>query len=298
MSTVQFSGTYTALVTPMFNGSVSFKDLENLIEYQISDGIDGIVVVGTTGESPTLSHQEHCDIVSFSIEKVAGRIPVVAGTGSNSTKEAVSLTQHAHEAGVDGMLQVAPYYNKPSQEGLISHFSAVAEVTDRPIVLYSIPSRCGIEIGVKTVEELRSRYPNINVIKEAGGSCDRVSELVCSMGEDITVLSGDDSLTLPFISAGAKGVISVASNLIVKDLVDMCRSALNGDLKPATETHLRYFDLFRTLFIEPNPVPIKAALENADIIRSREVRLPLCEMTLDNSHRLQQVLDNLKISSR
>ena len=297
MSTVQFSGTYTALVTPMSGGSVSFEDLEKLIEYQISEGIDGIVVVGTTGESPTLSHQEHCDVVSFSIEKAAGQIPVVAGTGSNSTEEAVSLTRHAHEAGVDGMLQVAPYYNKPSQRGLIGHFSAVAEVTDKPIVLYSIPSRCGIEIGVETVVELRSRYSNINLIKEAGGSCDRVSELVSAMGEDITVLSGDDSLTLPFMAAGAKGVISVASNLVAGDLVEMCRNALAGDLRPATETHLRYFDLFRTLFIEPNPVPIKAALERAGIIRSREVRSPLCEMTKANSIRLQRVLDALGIGS-
>ena len=297
MSTIKFSGTFTALVTPMSGGAVSFEDLDKLIEYQISEGIDGIVVVGTTGESPTLSHQEHCEVVSFSIERAAGRVPVVAGTGSNSTEEAVSLTRHSHEAGVDGMLQVAPYYNKPSQGGLIRHFGAVAEATDKPIVLYSIPSRCGIEIGVETVMELRSRYSHINVIKEAGGSCDRVSELVSAMGEDISVLSGDDSLTLPFMAAGAKGVISVASNLVVRDLVTMCRNALDGDFRPATETHLKYFDLFRTLFIEPNPVPIKTALERTGIISSGEVRLPLCEMTDANLDRLNGVLDALEIGT-
>jgi 4-hydroxy-tetrahydrodipicolinate synthase len=204
---------------------------------------------------------------------------VIAGTGSNSTVEAVSLTAKAHEAGVDGVLQVAPYYNKPSQEGLFNHFSAVAEATDRPIVLYSIPGRCGIEIDVATVERLLAKHPHINVIKEAGGNCDRVAELRLAMGDDLTILSGDDSLTLPFMANGASGVISVASNLVVGDLVTMTQAALRNDYAAARAIHLRYFDFFRAIFLDPNPVPIKEALHRAGIIRSPEVRSPLASIS-------------------
>ncbi len=290
MNSTQFSGVLTALVTPMNEGSVNYEDLSNLVETQIEEGIDGIVAVGTTGESPALSHDEHSEVIRFCIEKARGRVPVVAGTGSNSTIEAVSLTRQAHDAGADALLQVAPYYNKPSQEGLFRHFSAVAESTDKPIILYSIPSRCGIEIGVGTVARLRQKHPHINVIKEAGGSCDRVSELVEAMGDDLTVLSGDDSLTVPFMAVGAKGVISVASNLVVKDLARMTRAALDNDFATATEIHLKYYPLFRALFIEPNPVPIKTALHHAGRIRSAEVRMPLCEMSAETRNRLFQAM--------
>lgn len=297
MKATPFTGILTAIVTPMLDGQVSYGDFANLIEQQIEEGIDGIVVVGTTGESPTLSHDEHVEVIRHCIEQVKGRVPVVAGTGSNSTAESVSLTRIAHNEGVDAFLQVAPYYNKPSQEGLFRHFGAVAECTDRPIILYSIPSRCGIEIEIDTVVRLRERFPNVNVIKEAGGNCDRVSDLVKAMGDEITVLSGDDSLTVPFMSVGAKGVISVASNLVVKDLAVMTKAALSNDYKTATRVHLRYYSLFRALFIEPNPVPIKTALHRSGRISSAEVRLPLCPMAEANRDRLSHELDILGFSS-
>ena len=293
MSKPRMEGLHTALVTPMTDGLVSFADLRTLVEGQINDGVDGIVVVGTTGESPTLSHKEHGEVVRFCIEIANGRVPVTAGTGSNSTREAVSLTRHAHEAGADAMLQVAPYYNKPSQDGLFQHFSAVAEATDRPIVLYSIPGRCGIEIGVDTVARLRAAYPHINVIKEAGGNCDRVADLITALGDSITVLSGDDSLTLPFMASGAKGVISVASNLEVKAISRMVNAALGNDFETATRIHLQFYPLFKGLFVEPNPVPIKAALEYAGLIASEETRLPLSPMSVRNREGLVKILDQL-----
>src|SRR5580658_1088999 len=203
------TGTITALVTPFRKGLVAYDDLKKIVERQIGGGIDGISPTGTTGESPTLSHQEHMDVVRAVIAATRGRVPVIAGTGSNSTAEAVDLTRLAHSAGADAMLVVAPYYNKPSPEGLFRHFCAIADTTDRPIILYSIPGRCGIEIGVPVIERLRARYSHVAWIKESGGSVDRVDLLKQAMGADITVLSGDDSLTLPFMSVGAEGVISV-----------------------------------------------------------------------------------------
>ncbi len=293
MSTQSFSGVYTALVTPMDKGAVSFADLQKLVEYQINEGIDGLVAVGTTGESPTLDHKEHLEVIRKVIEVAAGRVPVIAGTGSNSTREAVELTRQAHEAGADGMLQVAPYYNKPSQEGLYQHFQAIAEATDKPIILYSIPSRCVIEIGIETVVRLAENYTHVRTIKESGGSTDRVSQLLQAGGDLLTVLSGDDNLTLPFMSAGAKGVISVASNLVVKDLSAMVRFALDNDYAAAAALNRKYYALFKNLFIEPNPVPIKYALQRAGIIGSAEVRLPLCPMSDSNRKILDETLDSL-----
>ena len=293
MSTQPFSGVFTAIVTPMDQGAVAFDDLQKLVEYQIDEGIDGLVVVGTTGESPTLDHKEHLEVVRKVIEVAAGRVPVIAGTGSNSTTEAVELTRKAHEAGADGMLQVTPYYNKPNQEGLYRHFSTVAEATDKPIILYSIPSRCGIEVGIETMSRLAGQFPHVRTIKESGGSTDRVSALLQAAGDQLTVLSGDDYMTLPFISAGAKGAISVASNLVVKDLVAMVRSALKNDYGNAMTLHNKYYSLFKNLFLEPNPVPIKYALKRAGIIGSDEVRLPLCEMSERNRKILDDTLDSL-----
>jgi 4-hydroxy-tetrahydrodipicolinate synthase len=217
-------------------------------------------------------------------------VPVIAGTGSNATHEAIELTRLAHEAGADAMLVVAPYYNKPSQEGLFRHFSALAEITDKPIVLYSIPGRCGIEISVGVVERLRAKYPHVAWIKEAGGSVDRVDQLKQAMGRDITVLSGDDSLTLPFMSVGAEGVISVASNVFVREISRMVKFALGNDFARAARIHRQLYPAFKTLFIEPNPVPIKVALTRAGVIGSSEVRAPLCEMTENNARTLEQVL--------
>ncbi len=273
------TGTITALVTPFRKQAVAFDDFAKLIEAQIKGGIDGIVPVGTTGESPTLSHDEHMEVISAAVAAARGRVPVIAGTGSNSTAEAVELTALATEAGADAVLVVAPYYNKPSQEGVFGYFSAVAEATDKPVILYSIPGRCGIEIGVGVVERLRAKYPHVRYIKEAGGSVDRVDQLKNALGNDIVVLSGDDSLTLPFISVGAEGVISVASNLLPKQVVGLVDAALAGDFAKARAAHRKLYPVFKSLFLEPNPVPVKFAMQRAGMIGSAEVRPPLSPIT-------------------
>jgi 4-hydroxy-tetrahydrodipicolinate synthase len=287
------TGTITALATPFRQGQVAFDDLKKLIAHQIKGGIDGLVPVGTTGESPTLSHEEHMDVIRFVIAEARGRVPVIAGTGSNSTHEAVDLTRLSHDAGADAMLVVAPYYNKPSPEGLFRHFCAIAEATDKPIILYSIPGRCGIEIGVPLVERLRAKFRHVAWLKEAGGSVDRVDQLKQALGADLTVLSGDDSLTLPFMAVGAEGVISVASNLFVRDISRMVTLARANDYAKAAKIHRRLYPVFKALFIEPNPAPIKAALARAGIIGSAEVRLPLCEMTAATAAVLVQALAKL-----
>ncbi len=287
------SGTITALITPFRNQQVDYADLKKLIELQIKGGVNGFVPVGTTGESPTLDHDEHLQVIEATVEYARGRVPVIAGTGSNSTAEAVDLTRLAHDAGADAMLLVAPYYNKPSQEGLYRHFATLAEATDRPIVLYSIPGRCGIEIGIPVVERLRAKYPHVRYIKEAGGSVDRVDQLKQALGKDITVLSGDDSLTLPFMSVGAEGVISVASHLFPKQVSQMVNFALANDYAKAGKIHRKLYPIFKALFVEPNPVPVKTALARAGIIGTAEVRPPLCEMTDANRAVLEQALVNL-----
>jgi 4-hydroxy-tetrahydrodipicolinate synthase len=284
------TGTLTALATPFRQSRVSFDDLGRLVAHQIKGGINGLVPMGTTGESPTLSHEEHLDVIRFVISETRGRVPVIAGTGSNSTQEAIELTRLSHEAGADAMLLVAPYYNKPSQEGMFRHFSAIAEATDRPIILYSIPGRCGVEIGVPLIERLRARHAHVAWIKEAGGSVDRVDQIKQALGDAVAVLSGDDSLTLPFMAVGAEGVISVASNLYVREISRMVTLALGNDFAAAAKLHRRLYPAFKTLFIEPNPVPIKVALLRAGIIRSAEVRPPLCPMSAASARALEKVL--------
>src|SRR4051812_37022243 len=288
------TGTITALATPFRDGQVAWNDLKKLVAHQLKSGINGLVPVGTTGESPTLDHEEHMEVIRYVIAEAKGRVPVIAGTGSNSTQEAVQLTKFSHDAGADAMLLVAPYYNKPSQEGMFRHFAEIAEVTDKPIVLYSIPGRCGVEIGVQTVERLRAKYAHVRWIKEAGGSVDRVDQLKQAMGNDITVLSGDDSLTLPFMSVGAEGVISVASNLYAKEVGQMVKFALANDFVKAAKLHRKLYPMFKAIFVEPNPVPIKYALVRAGIIDSAEVRSPLCEMPAATARALEAVLDSVK----
>lgn len=287
------TGTMTALVTPFREGQVSYADLKKLIAHQIKGGVDGLIPVGTTGESPTLSYEEHMEVIRFTVAETRGRVPVIAGTGSNSTHEAVELTRLSHEAGADAMLVVAPYYNKPSQEGLFQHYCALAEATDKPIILYSIPGRCGVEISVNVVERLRAKYQHVAWIKEAGGSVDRVDQLKQAMGDAIIVLSGDDSLTLPFIAVGAEGVISVASNLYIREIAQMVKLARANDFAKAAKLHRKLYPAFKTLFIEPNPVPIKVALRRAGIIASAEVRSPLCDMSPANAKALEAVLVQL-----
>lgn len=295
MKTNKFSGVFTALATPMRGGEVAYGDLEALVAHQLAGGINGLVPVGTTGESPTLTHEEHIEVVRATVKAASGKVPVYAGTGSNSTDEAVELTRAADGAGADGFLIVAPYYNKPSQEGLYQHFSKVAECTEKPIILYSIPSRCGVEISVDVAARLYEAYPQVCCMKAAEGSCDKVTDYVRKLGPEYGVMSGDDALTLPFMSAGANGVISVASNLIVSPLVDMVRSANANDFATARETFLKYYPLFKALFLEPNPVPIKYALKQAGIIGCEEVRLPLSPITAETMHQLDAVLHQLKV---
>ena len=251
---------------------------ESLIESQIAGGVEGIVPVGTTGESPTLSHEEHSEVIQTAIEAAGGRCRVIAGTGSNSTAEAISLTREAERLGADAALLVAPYYNKPSQEGVYRHYRAVAGAVRIPIVLYSIPGRCGIEIAVETVARLAKDCANIVGIKEAGGSVERVSQLQQALPAEFEILSGDDSLTLPFLCAGGVGVISVASNLLPQQISAFVRAWREGRVDEAVEAHRPSIASSRTSFIEPNPVPIKYALSLKNGM-SAEVRLPLCEMS-------------------
>jgi 4-hydroxy-tetrahydrodipicolinate synthase len=295
MSFPSFVGAHTALITPFQeDGSLDEAALTRLVESQIAAGISGVIPVGTTGESPTLSHEEHAKVIEITVKAAAKRILVIAGTGSNATTEAVELTKEAEKLGADASLQVAPYYNKPSAEGLYRHFRKVADSVAIPIVLYSIPGRCGIEIPVSVVVRLAADCPNIVAIKEAGGSVERVNQLRAALPETFQILSGDDSLTLPFMASGAVGVISVASNIIPTEVQGLVESFLQGDLTKAQELHARYYPLFRDLFIEPNPVPIKTALA-AKAICGGNVRLPLCEMTDTNRDVLMKTLRSIGI---
>jgi len=239
-----FTGTYTAIVTPFKNGKIDEAALERLIRIQVRAGVDGIVPVGTTGESPTVDYEDHVRVIELAVKGAAGKIKVLAGTGGNSTSEAIYLTEHAEKVGADGSLQVAPYYNKPTQEGLFQHFREVARHTRLPIFLYSIPGRCGVEIGVDTVKRLAQACKNIVGIKEAGGSADRVSQLRTALGPRFEVMSGDDSLTLPFMAVGAQGVISVASNVIPRQVAQMVRAFAAGKVAAAMKLHQTYYPLF------------------------------------------------------
>jgi len=291
MSRISFVGAHTALITPFRDGIVDEESFTSLIEDQVNAGISGIIPVGTTGESPTLTHEEHRRVIEISVTAADKRTLVIAGTGSNSTTEAICLTSEAEKLGADASLQVAPYYNKPSPEGLYRHFRKIAEAVTIPIILYSIPGRCGIEIPVSVVVRLAADCANVVAIKEAGGSVERVNQLRASLPEEFEILSGDDSLTLPFMSVGAVGVISVASNIIPREVQELVQSFLRGDLARAQELHQHFYPLFRDLFIEPNPVPIKTALALKDGY-SEDVRLPLCEMSASNQALLIKTLES------
>jgi 4-hydroxy-tetrahydrodipicolinate synthase len=288
-----FRGTFTALVTPFQNDEIDVGAFERLIETQIEGGVAGIVPVGTTGESPTLSHEERERVIEMAVNFAGKRCLVLAGTGSNSTREAIAYTKAAEKLSADGALLVAPYYNKPSQEGLFRHFRAIAQSTALPLMLYNIPSRCGVDIGAQTVVRLAAECPNIVSIKEASGSVDRVSELHTRLPDGFTILSGDDSLTLPFLSVGAVGVVSVASNLFPAKIVELVHAFLSGDAKRAQRLHQIFLPLFKDLFIEPNPVPAKMALSWRGAM-SGECRLPLCEMSGANEARLRKTVEDLE----
>jgi 4-hydroxy-tetrahydrodipicolinate synthase len=284
-----FTGTYTAIVTPFKNGKIDEAALERLIKLQIQGGVDGIVPVGTTGESPTVNYEEHIDIIALSVKFARGKIKVLAGTGGNSTSEATYLTEHAEKVGADGSLQVAPYYNKPTQEGLFQHFKEVARASKLPMMLYSIPGRCGVEIGIETVQRLARECKTIIGIKEAGGNPDRVSQLRAALGPRFEIMSGDDALTLPFMAVGAQGVISVASNIIPRQISQMVKAFAKGQSTAALKLHHKWYPLFKDLFIETNPLPIKAALAMMGQI-AEEYRLPLVAMSAKNRAVLQQTL--------
>ena len=285
-----FRGTFTALITPFRDGAIDSSAFANLIEAQIAAGITGIVAVGTTGESPTLSHEEREQVIQLAVKAANKRCQVLAGTGSNATHHAVADTKMAEKLGADGALLVAPYYNKPSQEGLFRHFKTIADATSLPIVLYNIPGRCGVDIAPDTVARVAKECRNIVSVKEASGSVERISELRMRLPDSFTILSGDDSLTLPFMSVGATGVVSVASNLFPTEVCALVRAFESGNVKSATDLHHRMFALFKDLFIEPNPVPVKTALGWRGAM-SGEVRLPLCEMSESNQARLRKTLD-------
>ena len=283
---IQLQGVYTAMVTPFKNGEVDWENLRNFVEFQVKNGVAGVVPVGTTGESPTLSPAEHLKVIETTVEVVNGRCQVIAGTGANSTAEAIELTREAKAIGADATLQVTPYYNKPTQEGLYRHFSLVADTCKLPVVLYNVPGRTGTAIAPETIARL-AKNTNMLAVKEAGGSVERVSEILSLC--DIAVMCGDDSLTVPMMSVGAKGVISVASNIIPAELKKMTDACAAGDFASALALHKKYFKLFKTLFIESNPIPVKAAM--AMLGQIEEVyRLPLCEMAQGNRDKLESVM--------
>lgn len=292
---MKYQGLYTAIITPFKNNEVDYDALKALVEAQVAAGVDGVVPVGTTGESPTLTHAEHMEVIRRTIEFVAGRCQVIAGTGSNSTVEAIEMTREAAAMGADGTLQVCPYYNKPSQEGLYQHFKAIAESTDLPVLLYSIPGRSVIEISVETVARLAADCPTIVAIKEAGGSVERVNQLVQALPADFSILSGDDALTVPFIACGAVGLVSVTSNIAPAEMKELVTAALSGDGKRALALQKKYYPLMKGLMsLDTNPTPIKAALAlRGDI--SWEIRLPLAPLASDKHDKLSALLHQFNL---
>jgi 4-hydroxy-tetrahydrodipicolinate synthase len=283
-----FSGSLVAIITPFKGGKVDERALGDLIEWQIRSGTSGIIPCGTTGESATLTHAEHDRVVAFTVEVAKKRVPVVAGTGSNSTDEAIALTKHAKQAGADGALLITPYYNKPTQEGLYRHYKAVSEAVDLPLVLYNIPSRTGVNLASGTVARLMT-CPTVVAIKEGSGSVQQASEIIQLCGDRITVLAGDDALTLPIMAVGGKGVVTVTANLMPTEMADMVNAFLTGRLAEARALHYKLYPLFTALFYETNPIPVKEALQMMGKIDG-ELRLPLCPMGSDNKDKLARVM--------
>lgn len=281
-----FEGAITAMVTPFRRGEVDEARLRQNVAFQIDRGINGLVPVGTTGESPTLSHAEHRRVIELVVDQAEGRVPVIAGAGSNSTAEALELTEHARKVGAAASLQVIPYYNKPTQEGLYRHFLTIADNVDLPMVVYNIPTRCVVKLSVETMARL-AVHPNVVAVKEATEDVDFASELAHAC--DITIISGSDSLTLPLMAIGGRGVISVLSNLVPERVTALTSAALDGRWDEARKLHLELMPLFKGMFIETNPIPIKTAMQMADM-DSGEVRLPMCEMAAANRATLETLL--------
>jgi 4-hydroxy-tetrahydrodipicolinate synthase len=289
-----FRGTYTAIVTPFKNGQIDEDRFRKLIDFQIDNGVDGIVPVGTTGEAATLDYDEHLRVIEITVQQAKGRCKIIAGTGSNSTREAIELTQKAEKLGIDCALLASPYYNKPTQEGVYRHYRAISEASSLSLMLYNVPGRTAGEIGVETCARLAKDCKTIVAIKEAGGSTDRVSALKNVLPPEFTILSGDDSMTLPFMAVGAVGVVSVASNIIPKPMTELVNNFLGERPTDSLRVHLRYFQLFKDLFLESNPIPVKTALNLMGMIDA-EFRLPLCEMGTANREQLSRTLRALKL---
>jgi 4-hydroxy-tetrahydrodipicolinate synthase len=290
-----FQGSIVALVTPFRNDRVDEAKLRELVEFHVTNGTDGIVPCGTTGEDPGLSHTEHERVIEIVIEAAQGRLAVIPGTGSNSTRHTIDLTRHAKTAGADAALVVNPYYNRPTQEGLYRHFRAVAESADGwPILVYNIQGRTAINVETDTLARLVRDCPNVVGVKEASGSLDQMTQVILACGPEFTVLSGDDNLTLPLMAVGGRGVISVIANIVPRETAEMTHAALEGDWKRARELHHRLFPLARAAFIETNPIPIKEAMAMAGMIEP-EFRLPLCRMADANRERLRAVLRQFNV---
>jgi len=292
----RLTGVYTALVTPMRDGQIDLPALEKHIASQLDAGVAGLVPVGTTGEAATLTDDETDNVIRATVSMARGRAFVMAGAGSNDTSIAIAKAKRAAALGVDGLLVVTPYYNKPSQAGLLSHFSAIAEATELPIMLYSVPGRTGVELASATCAELAAKYRNIIGIKEAGGRVDRVTELRLACGEDFIIHSGDDGLTLPFLSSGADGVTSVASNLLPGDVVALCAAWFAGDVQKARRIHQKLYDVVGHLFVESNPVPVKAALARRGAMLA-DVRAPLAPLRPENLQALERSLTSFEMAN-
>ena len=283
-----FTGAATAIITPFSKGCIDYDSFGKIIEDQISGSIDAIVVAGTTGEAATLTHEEHCECIKYAVEKVAGRVPVIAGTGSNDTAYGIELSQYACEVGADALLLVTPYYNKASQKGLIKSFLETAEKTDKPIILYNVPSRTGCNISLPVYKEL-AKHERIVAVKEASGNLSAIAELMAECGDSLDIYSGNDDQIVPIMSLGGKGVISVLSNVLPKETHDMAQFCLDGDFASARELQLKYLRLINALFCEVNPIPVKTAAALLGWC-SEEMRLPLCEMEDSNKEKLLREL--------
>ena len=283
-----FKGVFVAIVTPFKNGKIDEEALRGLIDFQIAGGVDGIVPCGTTGESATLNHEEHDQVIRIAVDACKGKASVLAGTGSNSTQEAIQLSRNAKNAGADGLLQITPYYNKPNQEGLYHHFSSIADAVDLPIVLYNVPSRTSVNMVPETVVRL-AKIKNIVGTKEASGSLQAISKIIDNCGKDFTVLSGDDPLLWPILAIGGKGVISVTANILPAKVAALCKAAAIGDIAEARSLHYELMDINDSLFIDTNPIPVKAALHLMGKIEN-ELRGPLIKLSKDTLERLKKAM--------
>ncbi|WP_243362856.1 4-hydroxy-tetrahydrodipicolinate synthase [Fundidesulfovibrio terrae] len=286
---MQFTGAFTALVTPFKNGTVDEETYRAHIEWQIEQGIDGLVPCGTTGESATLSHAEHAQVIKICVDQVKGRVPVLAGAGSNNTTEAIELTRFAKDAKADGALLITPYYNKPTQPGLIAHFAAIAKAVSMPFIVYNVPGRTSVNLLPQTVAALKKQVPEVIGIKEATGNLCQISEVIEYCGRDFTVLSGDDFTVLPTLAIGGHGVISVVSNVAPAMMRKLCKAWRKGDIAKAQRLHYKLAPLNRAMFIETNPIPAKTALSLMGRMSS-ELRLPLVNMAPEVEARLSEVL--------